>query len=599
MSVTKNICCLLLVLILVVVALAGIPKHSTASALNNEAVALYLSSTKNLEMSVHLLKQAQSKSLNLIVRANLNFLLQVNIPDNRGRMRAESIPPMMELSMVHALFALDSTIVPAHAPLVLESLAAVAPEILDSTNMVMPPNYWSALELKLKHCDSHVWGGNSGNGADPQKHWSHVLCDYGLQVKFHFQQTGLFQDIDTAYVTVTVTDNDSEETVKKKILEGIGKGKNKNEGKFVSLSEVRFPSLCNFPMMESTATSNAATTSTMRLLGLTKRAMLGHLNLEVQGNEPKTWDLWYSASKQRDLMHNSSRKMLEFEEVFAASCLGDFNFFEVAVNHVLANAILGHVVEAGVFNGAMSIFMQTILSLHHQDDQHQDPQRKLYLVDSFQGVPRSTDFSRVAMPTDPTHNWPGGTYAVTQEQVRSNFVRFGVNTRNVEFVPGFFNETIHNQMGASIVPGGGKEPIALLRIDADSFQGTMDALQGLYGQMVEGGIVVVDDYHLAGCRAAVLMFREINHVTSPLLPVPLDYIFGCPGFTTEVRRQKFKEDLLAGRIIREKVCVSGESDNNDGGAGGQTCNHLKNPMKMYFGLPPQSVFWEVGGFNGV
>ena len=522
-------------------------------------------------------------------------------------MRKQAIPSMMELSMIHALFALDGSQVPAHSPLVLESLAAVAPELLNSTSFVMPPNYWSALQLKLQHCDTHVWGATK---FDLQKHWSHVLCDYGLQIKFHFQQTGLFQDITTAYVTVTITDHDPLETVKKKILEGIGKGR-ANNGNFMSLSEARFPLLCNFPMMDSTATSNVAAKAETKLLGLTKRGMLGHL--EAQQNGQKTWDLWYTATlatkKDIDAVHvNNGRQMLAFEQVFAASSLGDFNFFEVAVNHVLGyniqglkntpstqSSVPGHIVEAGVFNGAMSIFMQTILSIHHNDPHQDHPQRKLYLVDSFQGVPRSTDVSRVMMPTDPTHDWPGGTYSVTQEQVRSNFVRFGVSTSRVEFVPGFFNETIHNQLGPSIQPGGGTEPIALLRVDADSFQGTMDALKGLYGQMSQGGIVVIDDYHLDGCRAAVLMFRSVNNITSPLLPVPQDYIFGCPGRTTTVRRQKFKEDLLAGRIIREESCVDIDSGNNKSD---QTCDRLKNPMQMYRGLPPQSVFWEVGGYKG-
>ena len=74
-----------------------------------------------------------------------------------------------------------------------------------------------------------------------------------------------------------------------------------------------------------------------------------------------------------------------------------------------------------------------------------------------------------------------------------------------------------------------KEPhpikkLSILRIDSDTLHATLLILERLYSLLVPGGSVVVDDFHLAGCRLAVLNNREKNNLTSPIMPVPKYYI---------------------------------------------------------------------------
>jgi hypothetical protein len=58
-----------------------------------------------------------------------------------------------------------------------------------------------------------------------------------------------------------------------------------------------------------------------------------------------------------------------------------------------------------------------------------------------------------------------------------------------------------------------------LRIDADCYSSTADVLRGLYGKVSPGGYVVIDDWHLPGCREAVLEFRAAHAIAAPILGV--------------------------------------------------------------------------------
>ena len=90
----------------------------------------------------------------------------------------------------------------------------------------------------------------------------------------------------------------------------------------------------------------------------------------------------------------------------------------------------------------------------------------------------------------------------------------------MRFIPGYFNETL---------PATDTGPLALLRIDADSYESTLDVLLALYDRVSPGGIVVVDDFHLRGARRAVMEFRASRRVPDDdvILPIPEDYIFSC------------------------------------------------------------------------
>jgi hypothetical protein len=98
--------------------------------------------------------------------------------------------------------------------------------------------------------------------------------------------------------------------------------------------------------------------------------------------------------------------------------------------------------------------------------------------------------------------------AVTVEQVQANFERYGLLDDRVKFLAGWFRDTL---------PTAPIERIALLRLDGDLYESTMDALMALEPRVSPGGFVIVDDYNgLEVCRRAVDDYRRDHDIEAPL-----------------------------------------------------------------------------------
>ncbi len=164
------------------------------------------------------------------------------------------------------------------------------------------------------------------------------------------------------------------------------------------------------------------------------------------------------------------------------------------VADVLANDIPGDLLEAGAWRGGASIFMRAMLEVHGIAD------RKVWVADSFEGLPKpasesdGADFSEIPI------------LAVALEQVRANFARFGLLDEQVEFLAGWFADTL---------PTAPIDRLAVLRLDGDMYSSTMDTLTALYDKVSPGGYVIVDDYHSwQSCRRAVDDFLD-QHSLQP------------------------------------------------------------------------------------
>jgi hypothetical protein len=73
--------------------------------------------------------------------------------------------------------------------------------------------------------------------------------------------------------------------------------------------------------------------------------------------------------------------------------------------------------------------------------------------------------------------------------------------------------------------------IALLHADGDWYESTMDILRHLYGRVVPGGFVQIDDYGFwEGCRQAVTDFQRLGGVRFELTRIDeAGYCFRQPG----------------------------------------------------------------------
>jgi O-methyltransferase len=174
------------------------------------------------------------------------------------------------------------------------------------------------------------------------------------------------------------------------------------------------------------------------------------------------------------------------------------------VKFVLANGVPGVFVECGVWLGGAAFLVADLLRQAGARD------RKVWLFDSFEGLPtpevidgpRALAFARNTGSPRYFDNC-----RASLGEVRRNAERLEV-AEYTEFVKGWFTDTLPAHRARV-------GPIAILRIDADWYASVRCCLAELYDQVVEGGLVVVDDYYTYdGCARAVHEFlgsRGLDH----------------------------------------------------------------------------------------
>jgi hypothetical protein len=172
------------------------------------------------------------------------------------------------------------------------------------------------------------------------------------------------------------------------------------------------------------------------------------------------------------------------------------------VETTLKESIPGDYIETGVWRGGACIMMRAVLAAYGVTD------RIVYVADSFAGVPPP---DRVRYPADRGRNfYKYKQLAVSLEEVQSNFARYDLLDDQVRFVPGWFRDTLPKlatELGA----------IAVLRLDGDMYESTIDALTHLEPLVSPGGFVIVDDYDgIEACRQAVTDHRAARGITAEI-----------------------------------------------------------------------------------
>ncbi|MFQ5724671.1 MAG: TylF/MycF/NovP-related O-methyltransferase [Terriglobia bacterium] len=182
---------------------------------------------------------------------------------------------------------------------------------------------------------------------------------------------------------------------------------------------------------------------------------------------------------------------------------------QFCVEDTLARKIPGDLIEAGVWRGGASIFMRGILKAHAVTD------RRVWVADSFEGLPppNQEKFQADARST----LYRVKVLAVPLEEVKANFNRYGLLDDQVRFLPGWFRDTL---------PTTSAQRWAVLRLDADMYESTMDALVNLYPNLSVGGYVIIDDYGaVPACRRAVHDYRDAHNIQEEIRAIDWTGVF--------------------------------------------------------------------------
>lgn len=196
-------------------------------------------------------------------------------------------------------------------------------------------------------------------------------------------------------------------------------------------------------------------------------------------------------SSPNDYLESSHAAYTRGEDAETMIGLRQLDQMQEAIKDVVARDVQGDLLEAGVWRGGMTIFMRAVLRTLEGN------RRRIWVADSFSGLPTpNAEFD--------TFGWQSGEMAVALEEVKANFERYGLLDGKVEFLKGYFNETL---------PSAPIEKLSILRVDADLYESTKDVLNSLYPKLSVGGYAIFDDYlNLEDCRKAIDEYRSDNDI---------------------------------------------------------------------------------------
>lgn len=169
-------------------------------------------------------------------------------------------------------------------------------------------------------------------------------------------------------------------------------------------------------------------------------------------------------------------------------------------------SVEGCVVECGVWRGGMIASIAEIVG--HG--------REYYLFDSFEGLPKAKEIDGIA-----ANDWQkdkGSSWYFDNCKAEMSYSENAMKMagqKNFHLIKGWFSETL-----PSFKP---ELPIAILRLDGDWYDSTMECLINLFPYVKLGGIIIIDDYYAwDGCSRAVhdffsranlaLKIRSFNNV---------------------------------------------------------------------------------------
>jgi O-methyltransferase len=137
----------------------------------------------------------------------------------------------------------------------------------------------------------------------------------------------------------------------------------------------------------------------------------------------------------------------------------------------------GECIEVGVWRGGFALAMCLFF-----------PDKVNYLCDTFNGIPYSNNKDNYHIP-----GHFGNTSKAFVQQVLNK-------SNNYVIIEGIFPHSAKSF--------GLDNEFCFAHVDVDVYQSYMESLEYLYGRMVEGGIIALDDYRVNDCKGATIAIDE-------------------------------------------------------------------------------------------
>lgn len=195
---------------------------------------------------------------------------------------------------------------------------------------------------------------------------------------------------------------------------------------------------------------------------------------------------------------------------------------------VMHNNINGDYIETGVWRGGSSVFAKAVMSTELQGKN-----RKSYVCDSFRGLPSG---DRNIHKGD--QGWDHTPYLEVPDLiVAENFLKLNLLDSKVIFVKGFFKDTMP-------ILRDKIESLAIMRLDGDMYQSTVDVLYNLYNKLNVGGYVIIDDWFGFPAKDACEDFFKVHKFSPKIVPVDTHAAYFKKTEQVEIQYCRYKEAVF-------------------------------------------------------
>lgn len=189
--------------------------------------------------------------------------------------------------------------------------------------------------------------------------------------------------------------------------------------------------------------------------------------------------------------------------------LNRLNNIEYCIHSIINDRIEGDLLEAGVWRGGATILMRAVLKELNITN------RNVWVADSFMGLPKPNKKSY--KPDEGNKLNSLKILKVELEIVKQNFEKYDLLDDQVKFLVGWFKDTL---------PKAPINKLALLRLDADMYESTYQALENLYPKLSIGGYVIIDDYNaFQNCKLAVDDYRKKFNINDSIIKIDKEAIY--------------------------------------------------------------------------
>lgn len=257
---------------------------------------------------------------------------------------------------------------------------------------------------------------------------------------------------------------------------------------------------------------------TINFKGIIQKLVRAYYSMQFSSLNPQSYqNKQIKKYEQNVLLIRSKLRDCKIEE-------DRLDYLQQCINIIIENNIDGDFIEVGAWRGGAGKFMRELLK------DLKITNRNIYSAASYHAF--ITSFNWKYKYDKLIKNLQIKRLARLLNKIEY-FEGYDWEIDTLSAIQGWFHDTL---------PTEPIEKIALLRLDGDTYKATMGSLVNLYPKLSSGGIIIIDDWNaVAGCKKAVIDFRNKNRITEDFHEIdPLSIFWKKGSSVTRLNENKWR-----------------------------------------------------------